>query len=257
MPQQQHRVIVALCCGVLSFLSFLQTCHGLTIKVHHAKPARRTIKTPVVLSSAFSFKSYSEYTRSGLSGTRTPAGRQSILQTTLQMTTDPSDPGDAAAAAASEDRGMKDVAPSSPLSIPGGNVNNNASSSSSTTTTGDVVKKEERTVQSKLLTVPLFLKFIAVLLIKFVTDVVVYPLLLFYRLARRTKRKVLRLLGGGDNGSSSNNNIKPNGSTWVWNRRRNEPKGDGMDGRERSMDSLASTSVFWSSWRCVQSTIRY
>lgn len=44
-----------------------------------------------------------------------------------------------------------------------------------------------------LLAVPLFCKFCIVLAIKFVTDLVVFPLLLLYRLARNTKRKVLSL----------------------------------------------------------------
>ena len=39
-----------------------------------------------------------------------------------------------------------------------------------------------------LLAVPLFCKFIIVLVIKFATDLVVFPLLLLYRLVRLTKR---------------------------------------------------------------------
>lgn len=44
-----------------------------------------------------------------------------------------------------------------------------------------------------LLAVPLFLKFVIVLLIKFATDLVVFPLLWTYRLARMTKRRVYKL----------------------------------------------------------------
>jgi hypothetical protein len=42
-----------------------------------------------------------------------------------------------------------------------------------------------------LLTVPLFFKFLVVLVIKFMTDLVVFPLLFSYRMCRRAKRKVL------------------------------------------------------------------
>ena len=44
-----------------------------------------------------------------------------------------------------------------------------------------------------LLAIPLFCKFVLVLIVKFLTDVVVYPLLWLFRLARITKRKVLSL----------------------------------------------------------------
>ena len=46
-----------------------------------------------------------------------------------------------------------------------------------------------------LLAVPLFCKFIIVLVIKFATDLVVFPLLLLYRLVRLTKRRFLKLIG--------------------------------------------------------------
>lgn len=49
-----------------------------------------------------------------------------------------------------------------------------------------------------LLTVPLFCKFVVVLLIKFVTDLVVFPLLFLYRLAGVVKRKVLKQFGSHD-----------------------------------------------------------
>ena len=47
-----------------------------------------------------------------------------------------------------------------------------------------------------LLTVPLFCKFVIVLLIKFVTDLVVFPLLFLYRLAGTAKRTVMKKFGG-------------------------------------------------------------
>ena len=45
-------------------------------------------------------------------------------------------------------------------------------------------------VKTVLLAVPLFCKFVIVLVIKFLTDLVVFPLLFLYRLARLAKRKV-------------------------------------------------------------------
>jgi hypothetical protein len=57
-----------------------------------------------------------------------------------------------------------------------------------------------------LLAVPLFCKFVLVLMIKFVTDLIVYPLLLLYRIARIAKRKVLRMFQGSSksiNGETS------------------------------------------------------
>ena len=53
---------------------------------------------------------------------------------------------------------------------------------------------------------PLVCKFMVVLLIKFLTDLVVYPSLLLYRLARRTKRRIIDLFG------SRVSSIKPNGT---------------------------------------------
>ncbi|CAB9500232.1 expressed unknown protein [Seminavis robusta] len=47
--------------------------------------------------------------------------------------------------------------------------------------------------KSILLAVPLFCKFIIVLVIKFLTDLVVFPLLILYRLGRRTKRRIMKL----------------------------------------------------------------
>jgi hypothetical protein len=58
-----------------------------------------------------------------------------------------------------------------------------------------------------VLAVPLFCKFVIVLVIKFLTDLVVFPLLLLYRLARLTKRRILNFFqskgDGNVNGSSS------------------------------------------------------
>jgi hypothetical protein len=61
------------------------------------------------------------------------------------------------------------------------------------------------------LALPLFCKFIIVMVIKFMTDLVVFPLLMLYRLTRLTKRRVLGFFrsktggkdGGNINGSSS------------------------------------------------------
>lgn len=72
-------------------------------------------------------------------------------------------------------------------------------------TSPDSDSKEENNEMEKLgftravlLAVPLFCKFIIVLLIKFLTDLVVFPLLILYRLARLTKRRVLAIFGKGD-----------------------------------------------------------
>lgn len=59
----------------------------------------------------------------------------------------------------------------------------------------------------------LLFKFTIVLCVKFATDVVVYPLLWLYRLARRGKRKVvggIRSLFGSENGSVD---VKVNGDS--------------------------------------------
>lgn len=55
---------------------------------------------------------------------------------------------------------------------------------------------------------PLVFKFVIVLMIKFLTDAVVYPSLFIYRMARRAKRKII---GAFDRSSPSN--IKPNGES--------------------------------------------
>lgn len=45
------------------------------------------------------------------------------------------------------------------------------------------------------ISVPLFCKFCIVLMVKFLTDLVVYPLLILYRLAHLTKQRFLKLVG--------------------------------------------------------------
>jgi hypothetical protein len=70
---------------------------------------------------------------------------------------------------------------------------------------GDEKRSVTRTV---LLTVPLFCKFVVVLLIKFVTDLIVFPLLFLYRLAGIAKRRVLKMIGKGPDKTD-----KPNGAT--------------------------------------------
>merc|ERR1719343_976306 len=63
-----------------------------------------------------------------------------------------------------------------------------------------------------ILVFPLFCKFMVVLLIKFLTDLVVYPSLLLYRFMRRMKRKVLEVIGRIPLSGSTPASIKPNGS---------------------------------------------
>jgi hypothetical protein len=68
--------------------------------------------------------------------------------------------------------------------------------------------EEKRGVAKTILLVPLFCKFAVVLLIKFITDLVVFPLLFLYRLAGQVKRKLLKMIGKGPE-----LNEKPNGET--------------------------------------------
>ena len=67
-------------------------------------------------------------------------------------------------------------------------------------------KVEEKRTRTLLLTVPLFLKFVIVLMIKVVTDLIVFPLLFLYRLAGLVKRRFLSAIGKG-----SSNQEKTNG----------------------------------------------
>ena len=55
-----------------------------------------------------------------------------------------------------------------------------------------------------LLTVPLFFKFVIVLVIKFVTDLIVFPLLFLYRLAGIGKRRFYKLIGKGPSTTKAN-----------------------------------------------------
>lgn len=59
-------------------------------------------------------------------------------------------------------------------------------------------KAEEKQTRTVLLTIPLFCKFVVVLLIKLVTDVIVFPFLFLYRLVGIGKRKFLKAIGKGD-----------------------------------------------------------
>ena len=68
-------------------------------------------------------------------------------------------------------------------------------------------KKKKNTTMTVILTIPLFIKFFAVLCIKFLTDAVVFPSLFLYRFLRRTKRKIINLFQQGPG------SIKPNGAT--------------------------------------------
>jgi hypothetical protein len=68
--------------------------------------------------------------------------------------------------------------------------------------------EEKRGLAKTLLLVPLFCKFVVVLAIKFITDLIVFPLLFLYRLAGQAKRKFLKMIGKGPEVNS-----KPNGET--------------------------------------------
>eukprot|EP00980_Cylindrotheca_fusiformis_P005584 scaffold1184_cov132-Cylindrotheca_fusiformis.AAC.5 len=69
---------------------------------------------------------------------------------------------------------------------------------------GDGKKVEEKRTRTVLLTIPLFCKFVIVLLIKFVTDLIVFPLLFLYRLVGLGKRKFLNAIGKGDKHEKTN-----------------------------------------------------
>jgi hypothetical protein len=56
-----------------------------------------------------------------------------------------------------------------------------------------------------LVAIPLMCKFCLVLIIKFMTDLVVFPLLFLYRIARLSKRKLLQMFGRAGSGTTTNN----------------------------------------------------
>ena len=75
-------------------------------------------------------------------------------------------------------------------------------------------KDDEATNSQKsnaILVIPLFCKFMIVLMIKFLTDLVVFPTLFVWRLARKTKRKIVGWFDKISFGSSVSS-FKPNGS---------------------------------------------
>ena len=61
----------------------------------------------------------------------------------------------------------------------------------------DAAEDKPSITKTVLLTVPLFCKFVVVLLIKLLTDVVVFPLLFLYRLVGQMKRKFLKMFSKG------------------------------------------------------------
>lgn len=71
------------------------------------------------------------------------------------------------------------------------------SENSSSEDDADGAEEKPSISRTVLLTVPLFCKFAIVLLIKFMTDVVVFPLLFLYRIAGQVKRKFLKFIGKG------------------------------------------------------------
>jgi hypothetical protein len=73
----------------------------------------------------------------------------------------------------------------------------------------DEQNMKKNTTMTVILTIPLFIKFFAVLCIKFLTDAVVFPSLFLYRILRKTKRKIISLFQQGPG------SIKPNGATPV------------------------------------------
>jgi len=87
----------------------------------------------------------------------------------------------------------------------------NKSSSNTPLNMNDEIPPTFSQMDNVIAVVPLLFKFIAVLLIKFLTDLVVFPSLFFYRLARRGKRKIIRAFGRSPF-ESSVSNVEPNGS---------------------------------------------
>ena len=88
------------------------------------------------------------------------------------------------------------------------------SSEVKSSTTDDTSEEETRGVAKTILMVPLFCKFVIVLLIKFITDLIVFPLLFLYRLVGIGKRRFLKLIGkGGGSGGGPEVNGKLNGET--------------------------------------------
>ena len=75
----------------------------------------------------------------------------------------------------------------------------------STSKSEDDDEEKRGVTRTILLTVPLFCKFVIVLLIKFVTDLIVFPLLFLYRLAGIGKRKFFKLIGKGPDTSEKIN----------------------------------------------------
>ena len=61
----------------------------------------------------------------------------------------------------------------------------------------DGAEEPRSLIKTIVLTVPLFCKFCVVLAIKFVTDLIVFPLLFLYRLAGLAKRRMLKMFGSG------------------------------------------------------------
>lgn len=63
------------------------------------------------------------------------------------------------------------------------------------------------------LALPLFAKFIIVMVIKFLTDLVVFPLLMLYRFARLTKRRILGFFRSSQNKHGKDENVNGNSSS--------------------------------------------
>jgi hypothetical protein len=89
-----------------------------------------------------------------------------------------------------------------------------SSSSSSTDASASALDPDDSDgsgglARTLLLAVPLFCKFVIVLIIKFLTDLVVFPLLFLYRVARLTKRRILKMFKSKDDQFKD---ITPNGS---------------------------------------------
>jgi len=79
-----------------------------------------------------------------------------------------------------------------------------------TETNGEPSKNDKQTDEKRtrtiLLTIPLFFKFAIVLLIKIVTDLIVFPLIGLYSLAGLAKRRFLSAIGKGGSDTAEKTN---------------------------------------------------
>jgi len=147
-----------------------------------------TVNTPIVVTQTHTAAISPLFHAAAATGTGTVTGtvphrntQRSLSQRTqIQMTEDSNNDEDA------------DITPPSPIV----EVDSSSAQSSASTSTGTSTKKKERSgfVTAMVMGPPLIFKFGIVLVVKVLTDLVVFPLLWLYRVCRLIKTKVLGLL---------------------------------------------------------------